>query len=208
MNIEDNELLERWRSGDIQAGSELFARHRARLARFFCNKIAGDTDDMIQETFLACTESCERFAGRSSFKTYLLGVARHVLLNHYRKRNTGRIDFGLQSVADLSPTASVFRSQLERQHTLVAALREMPLELQIVLELHYWEELSGPEIAQATGVPLDTAYSRLRRAKSLLKERLAVPRDSSSRSSHDLHVWSERVRNEAHDARSSSAPGA
>ena len=55
---------------------------------------------------------------------------------------------------------------------LARALRSIPLDLQVALELHYWEELSGPELAAVLEIPEGTVRSRLRRGRELLAERL------------------------------------
>jgi RNA polymerase sigma-70 factor (ECF subfamily) len=60
----------------------------------------------------------------------------------------------------------------EDERLLTEALRRVPLDAQVVLELAYWEGLDGAEIAQVLAVPLNTAYSRLRRAKITLLDRL------------------------------------
>ena len=52
----DFELLERWRGGDLDAGNVLFERHFAGVYRFFARKTTGDAADLVQKTFLACTE--------------------------------------------------------------------------------------------------------------------------------------------------------
>jgi DNA-directed RNA polymerase specialized sigma24 family protein len=41
-------------------------------------------------------------------------------------------------------------------------MRHLPVDLQVILELHYWEDLPGPELSEALDVPLGTAKSRLR----------------------------------------------
>ena len=69
----------------------------------------------------------------------------------------------------------LFRRAEER--ALVQALQGMPVELQIVLELYYWEELSVDEVAAAVEVPPGTVKSRLFRGRQLLRE--ALERDPS-----------------------------
>lgn len=72
----DLELLERWRDGDKRAGNELFRCHYGRVYRFFMNKTEGDIEMLVQDTFLACTEARDRFQNRSSFRTFLLAIAK------------------------------------------------------------------------------------------------------------------------------------
>ena len=57
---------------------------------------------------------------------------------------------------------------------LLAALRHLPLELQLILELHYWEDLSTSEMAEVVGIPQGTVKSRLRRAREQLTAQIAA----------------------------------
>ena len=163
----DVALLAAWREGDAAAGQALLATHFSRLYMFFSNKVAGDVSDLVQRTMLGCVEGRDRIGG--SFKAYLLGVARKQLYAHYRgtMAAAGR-DAATTTVADLSPTPSAMVVMKHDQRRLLTALRNIPLEFQIVVELHYWEDLSMPELAEVLGVPVGTAKSRLRRAREAL----------------------------------------
>jgi len=184
---DDRELLDAWRSGDAAAGEVLFRRHFDGACRFFYNKVDEGVDDLIQQTFLACVESRDRFRGDSSFFTFLIGVAKNVLRLHYRrKRRDERVDFGTMSAYDLSPSPSRIVAQRIDQQRVLQGLRTIPLDYQIALELHYWEEMSATRIAEALAIPHGTAKTRLRRAKQLLRESLeaiageAAPSDETA----------------------------
>lgn len=170
----DLELLEAWRGGDRHAGEQLFERHFDAVARFFRNKVNSGIDDLIQRTFLACVEGKDRFRGEASFRTFLFAVAHNVLGKHYRskRRHGDRIDFGVTSVHDLAPSPSVVIAKHREHRVLLQALRRIPLEHQIVLELYYWERQTAAEVAQVLDVPEGTARTRIRRAKQLLEEQM------------------------------------
>jgi RNA polymerase sigma-70 factor (ECF subfamily) len=200
----DAELLEAWRGGDRRAGEELFERHFDAVARFFRNKIDHGIDDLIQRTFLACVETRDKFRGESSFRTYIFGVAHNVLGKHFRskRRHGDRIDFGVTSVHDLSPSPSVIVAKHREQRLLLEALRRIPIEHQIVLELYYWERLPAPEVAQVVGCPEGTARTRIRRAKQLLEaemEKLAVNKDQLHSTIVNLEGWAEGLREQLLD---------
>ncbi len=200
----DAELLEAWRAGDRRAGEELFERHFDAVARFFRNKIDHGIDDLIQRTFLACVESRDKFRGDSSFRTYIFGVAHNILGKHFRskKRHGDRIDFGVTSVHDLAPSPSVIVAKHREQRLLLEALRRIPLEHQVVLELYYWERLPAPEVAEIVGVPEGTARTRIRRAKQLLveeMEKLATNKDQLHSTIVNLEGWAEGLREQLLD---------
>lgn len=204
MAATDAELLEAWRGGDRRAGEELFERHFDAVARFFRNKIDHGIDDLIQRTFLACVESRDKFRGDSTFRTYIFGVAHNVLGKHFRskRRHGDRIDFGVTSVHDIAPSPSVIVAKHREQRLLLEALRRIPIEHQIVLELYYWERLPAPEVAQVVGCPEGTARTRIRRAKQLLEaemEKLAVNKDQLHSTIVNLEGWAEGLREQLLD---------
>ncbi len=172
----DGELLQAWGTGDRAAGEELLARHFEAVVRFFQNKIDRDHDDLIQKTFLGCLESRERFRGDGSFRAFLFGVAKNVLGKHLRQRyrepgsldSFGSFDIGHVSVAELGDSPSMLVAADQQQELMLHALRRIPLDHQIVLELCYWEDMTAAEVGEMLGVPLGTAKTRLRRAKQLL----------------------------------------
>lgn len=171
---EDRELLLAWRAGNEDAGVELFERHYERVSRFFRNKAGEAAPDLVQRTFLVCLETRGRMREQTSFRCYLFGVARMVLLEHYRAKRLKRerLDFMRVSAADfnLTPTSALARAREEQ--LLLEALRSIPVEMQIVLELYYWENLSGREIAEVVGIPEGTARTRLRRARLRLEDKI------------------------------------
>jgi RNA polymerase sigma factor (sigma-70 family) len=172
----DAELLDDWRAGDAAAGRELFHRHGAAVQRFFRSKLGPDREDLIQRTFLACLESRDRVRDGSSFRTFLLGVARHKLYDHLERMQgpAGRFDPLVSTAMDLaaaSPSAVIARE--ERRDAVLDAMQRLPIELQLVLELHYWEELETAEIALVLDIPRGTVKTRLMRARERLRELLA-----------------------------------
>lgn len=197
---EESCLVSRWQHGDSSAAQELLTRHYGALTRFFQNKVGcSDAEDLVQETMAAVMASSERFEGRSTFKAYMLSIARLRLYECYRKKRRDQqvFEFDTVTVFDLSSSPSVCAAQRSEQRLLLEALRRIPLNSQIVLELHYWEDLSGTEIADAVGLPVDTAYSRLRKAKALLKRKLEVLANSKEllESTCDrLDVWANSLR--------------
>lgn len=177
---DDFAVLQRWRDGERTAGSELLQRHFDSLYRFFRNKAGADCDDLIQRTFLACVESRDRFRGDSSFRSYLFTVARHELYRHYQKANRGQkmvVDMSTMSVIQLGSSPSSKAARREEEQILLEALAQIPVDLQITLELHYWEGMSTTEIAAVLEIPSGTVKSRLRRAREAV---LVVMKNSRS----------------------------
>ncbi len=170
---EELALLEGWKGGDRAAGDELLAKIVPAIRRFFRNKVATEVDELTQEVVLDCVRSLGSFEGRSSFRTYALAVARRRLVAFYRERaQTPGVDIDQLSIAEMADSPSSVRARKQEQTFLLQALREVPLELQVVLELHYWEAMSTQEVAEVLDVPQGTVKSRLRRAREAVAQRL------------------------------------
>jgi RNA polymerase sigma factor (sigma-70 family) len=193
----DAKLFSAWRAGDRAAGEELFERHFQAVYRFFENKVSGDVSDLVQRTFIGCVEAAERFRGAASFRTFLFAIARHELYGYFRtKKRDERLDFGVSSAADLSPGISTMARKANERVALQEALKLLALDLQITLELHYWQGMSGSEMAEVLGVPEGTVRSRLRRGLEQLRDGLRSGPDRGFFPTEevDLDAWAERLR--------------
>ncbi|TNF32188.1 MAG: sigma-70 family RNA polymerase sigma factor, partial [Deltaproteobacteria bacterium] len=183
----DSDLFRRWADGDRDAGASLVERHYGAIERFFATKAtASAVDDLVQQTFLACAEGAARYRGDASFRAFLFGVARNILCEHIRRRardgQRGTPDLCSQSLVDLSPGISTVVSREAAHRQLVLALQRIPLDLQTLLELYYWEEMSVDELSQVVSVPAGTVKSRLFRAREQLREVLdALPGSADAR---------------------------
>jgi RNA polymerase sigma-70 factor (ECF subfamily) len=168
----DQDLLERWRGGDQVAGRDLFARYFDQLYRFFSNK-SPEPDEMVQSTFLAMVKSRDRFAGRSSFRTYVFAIARNVLYRQLRTIVRERdFDPAQSSIAEI---ATSIRSRLAREddhRRLCDALRTLSVENQTLLELHYWEGMDADALAEVFEVENQTIRARLSRARAMLRDKM------------------------------------
>ncbi len=165
----DAELLEAWRSGEQSSGEALFERHFDALYRFFYNKTtSAQLDDLVQETFAACVASKQPLMTPAGFRSYLLGIARHKLIDSYRAR--GHVQVEALRSQDLGVVPVDAAEQNQERRLLLRSLRRLPLESQILLELAYWEGLKDREMAVLYACPPGTLKSRLRKARMLLRD--------------------------------------
>lgn len=183
-NDSDLELLRRWRAGEAAAGNRLCKQYDEVLRRYFATKVPADeVPELIQQTWLAMSGARdtlhidavegERTRMLGSFRCYLFGIARHMVLGYYkaRQRRLGvAFDPEVECLATLEPSISRQLSAHRNLQWVELALQSLPLDLQLLFEGHYLEDLSGSELAKLLGVPEGTVRSRLRKARELLNE--------------------------------------
>jgi RNA polymerase sigma-70 factor, ECF subfamily len=164
----DAELLERWRGGDRGSGEVLFERYYALVERFFLNKIGDAITDLVQETFSRCLKNHDKIRG--AFRVYLFGIAYNVLNGHFRERYRDRGAPGDVSIRDMADGPVTLVAERRDHRLLLEALRSIPSDDQVILELHYWESLTTDEIAEVLEIPGPSARRRLQSAREKLGE--------------------------------------
>jgi RNA polymerase sigma factor (sigma-70 family) len=173
VDADDLDLLAGWRDGDRQAGDALIRRHFDAICRFFRTKLGDDVEDLIQRTFLDLLEAAGRMA-IENVRATLFTIARRRLLDHLRAvYQRGEVE-ALTSipVADLGTSPSGVVARTEEERLLGEAMRRISLDHQIALELAYWEELSGRDIAAVLEISEHTVRSRLARAREALRDQV------------------------------------
>ncbi|MGH1347115.1 MAG: RNA polymerase sigma factor [Nannocystales bacterium] len=195
----DEELLRRWKDGDIGGGELLFARYYDAVARFFGNKVTRGRADLVQTTFSTCLEKIGNLRDATSFRSFLFGIARFELLHHYRRKSRWETEVDPETISayDMDPAPSRVIAKHQEQRLLLEALRHIPIDLQLVLELTYWEKLTSAEMADLLAIPEGTVKSRVRRAREKLDaqlRRLAKSAALLETTASDLDGWAAQLR--------------
>lgn len=206
MGGDEARLLEAWRCGDPSAGEALFRRLFGPLRRFFVNKVRerAHVEELLASTFEILVRRGEAFEGRSSFLTFALGIARNVLRAYYREhvRHDAVDDVETLPIVEMGAGPFSLVAHRQEQQLLLHALRRIPLEHQVVLELFFWEHARAPEIAALLEVPLDTVHRRLRQGRTRLRREimlLANDPQLQHDTIHDLEDWARSVRESLHE---------
>jgi RNA polymerase sigma factor (sigma-70 family) len=196
--VPDMELLERWRAGSRTAGNQLVARHFPGVRGYFVTKFTEDHEDLTQETFSRLVVGRDRFRGGATFKSYLYSIARNVSHEHLRKRYKLAAPLEASTLVDLTGRRqSSLLAEREDHRLLLDALRRLTLEQQELVELHYWQRLSGTELGHVYDRPESTIRGRLRTALKRLGElyaELGGKAHSRELSEGDIERWLEALR--------------
>jgi RNA polymerase sigma factor (sigma-70 family) len=168
----DEHTIARIAAGDRQALTQLYLRHRQALFSYLLQLTPdyGLAEDLLQDTLVAVWKSARSFEGRSSVRTWLIGIARRQAHNTLRQRGLPLADLSeLDEIpaTDLEPEDAALASAARDE--LSEALRQLLPIHREVLALIFVHQLSYQETAQVLGVPMGTVKSRLSHAKRALR---------------------------------------
>ena len=128
----------------------------------------GSVDDATQEVFVTAWRKWDDFEGRSTERTWLLGIALKVASDTRRKqRPTEEISPELQVGGPGPESLAASRQVSQRVELLLSRLEPERREVLLLVDL---EGYSVPEVASATGVNLNTLYTRLRSARQQFED--------------------------------------
>lgn len=159
----------------------LLERHHAdayQWARVCCGG-GQQAADVLQTAYVRILSGAAKFAGRSSFKTWLLGVIRWVA--HEERRKMLRFE---QRFTDLDAAAHVQDEQplpdaslIQDEHAarVLSLLDALPDRQREVLHLVFYQELTIQEAADALGITVGTARQHYERGKAALRRQMTPP---------------------------------
>jgi len=184
---DDAELLRAYGAGDEHAFSRLYDRYD-RPCFHFIRRLLGSphaeaAEDLHQETWIAVSKSAAAFDPcKASFPAWLFTIARRKVLDHFRRQKAAPFSSSEAEAAmmvhDPGPTPAQQVESRELAQRVVYAVEALPLEQRGVFLMFADAGLSLEEIAQMTGVAVETAKSRLRYARARLKQALAGERSA------------------------------
>jgi RNA polymerase sigma factor (sigma-70 family) len=183
---DDAGLLSAHLGGDPHAFARLYDRYDRPCFQFVRRMLgaahADAAEDVHQDAWIAVARNAAEFdPRRASFRAWLFTIARHKVWDHFRRQKIVPLAAGQDEaamVADPGPTPLEHVVSREQAERLIAAVEALPLEQRGAFVMHADGGLSLEEIAQATGVAVETAKSRLRYARARLRQALAGERSA------------------------------
>jgi RNA polymerase sigma-70 factor, ECF subfamily len=171
----DEVLVERIAAGDKLAMQVLFGRHHVRVYRFILRLVGhpADAEDLVGEVFLDVWRQAQRFEGRSSVSTWLLGIARYKALSALRRRSdAGLDDEAAAAIEDEADDPEVALQKKNKGEILRRCLAALSPEHREVIDLVYYHERSIDEVSTIVGIPENTVKTRVFYARKQLSELL------------------------------------
>jgi RNA polymerase sigma-70 factor (ECF subfamily) len=171
-------LPEQFRSGDERALRELYDRYAGAVLYLASSTLgnASDAEDVVQATFVAAWTGRDGFdPDRGGLLGWLLGIARRKAVDAVRRR--ARDDRATDTARRTGAVDPMVRSDVDQViDRLVVSdeLAALPADQRRVLELAFYDDLTHPQIAAVTGLPLGTVKSHLRRGMARLRSRWEV----------------------------------
>lgn len=160
------------RRGDRRAFAELYRRFARAVHGVVLAKVAyGDAADVVQDVFAIALERLPQLGEVAAFPGWLLAIARHRAIDHVRAKKP----------TDELPELAVAASRSAEVAQVLAALRALPEAYQETMILRLVEGLSGPEIAEQTGLSPGSVRVNLHRGMKLLRERLGITEEADER---------------------------
>ncbi|MEA2461264.1 MAG: hypothetical protein QOH90_1441 [Actinomycetota bacterium] len=173
--LDDRELIEQAREGDVHAYEVLVARYQGIAFRtaYVCSGSANDAEDAAQEAFVKAYRSLSRFRSDAPFRPWLLKIVANEARNK-RRAEGRRHDLALRIAqvgpsGDAAPSPEATALAAERRRRLLAAVNRLPQRDREVLAYRFFLNLSETEMASLMGCRRGTVKSRLSRALDRLR---------------------------------------
>jgi RNA polymerase sigma factor (sigma-70 family) len=191
--LNDNELVQQFIDGDQSSLEILINRHKSRVYSYILLIVKNQelAEDIFQETFIKVIRSLKRgkYVENGKFISWVLRIAHNLIIDHFRKEK-------LQgTVSNDSMEVDIFNSRKYSEDTIEdhmvnnqilrevrELVKELPEDQQQVIYMRHYMGLSFKEIADQTGVSINTALGRMRYAlinlrKLISKKNLTLTRN-------------------------------
>ena len=174
-SITDEQLVKAYASGDNEAFDVLLKRHQDRVFNYILRIIKNEdiANDIFQETFVKAILTIKqgRYTENGKFPAWISRIAHNLIIDHYRQEKSENLqsadieDVDVLNRKDLSEATIediIIADQIrEDVKYLIELLPDLQKE---VLKMRYYQSLSFKEIAELTGVSINTALGRMRYA--------------------------------------------
>lgn len=141
------------------------------LHQWFSTKVAdlADREELVADSILSILDSLPRYRGDSKFGTWILAIAKHELVDYYRRRKIKTILFSafpfLETIADKALGPQLALEEKEAKQHIYRTFQKLNEGNATILRLRYLEGFSVSEIALQLGLSYKATESKLSRAR-------------------------------------------
>ena len=172
-SLPDETLAQMARAGDKAAFDTLCDRYLPVVYNRLRAKLPPEAvEDVTQQVFIGAMKGIRHYRERSSFRTWILSIARHKIADYYRNRSrqpeTAPLDDGSEGEID----GSERRDTWEEQVLVRLTLERIPDHYQEILLLRFAEGMRFQKIARTLDISLEAAKSRYRRAVAAIAKEM------------------------------------
>lgn len=178
--IPDAVLVHNYIAGDENALALLIKRHQSKIYGFIYSKVSDRdiADDIFQDTFIKVIKTLKSnsYNEEGKFLPWVMRISHNLIVDHFRKNKKMPMhreteEFSIFSImTDNSPNieSRIITEQVEND--LLRLIEELPDDQKEVLHMRIYQDLSFKEIADLTGVSINTALGRMRYALMNLRK--------------------------------------
>jgi RNA polymerase sigma factor (sigma-70 family) len=178
----DSQLVALYQNGNEEAFEMLLHRHKSRIytAIYLIVKDRYTAEDLLQETFVKAINTIRegRYNEEGKFLPWISRIAHNLAIDHFRKKKRypevvledgSRLFNSLNFAEDSMESKQI---EKETQSKLRGYIKELPVEQKQVLIMRHFLQMSFQEIADRTGVSINTALGRMRYALINLRKKM------------------------------------
>ena len=171
---DDSILVKNYIDGDESALGKLIKKHKSRIYNFIFSKVLNRdiAEDIFQDTFIKVIKTLKRgfYNEEGKFLPWIMRIAHNLVIDHFRRNNRipkfeNNSEYDIfQNLSDSSLNAekSIIKSQVSNDLQLL--VEELPDDQKDVIIMRLYRDMSFKEIAENTGVSINTALGRMRYA--------------------------------------------
>lgn len=187
MDMTDEQLVRAYEKGSNDAFDILLRRHQDRVYNYILRIIKNEdvANDIFQETFVKAILTIKqgRYTESGKFPAWITRIAHNLIIDFYRQEKSENVQSADINDADLLNRKELCEVTIEDviinnqiKEEVKDLIKELPMLQREVLNMRYYQNLSFKEIAELTGVSINTALGRMRYAILNLR-RIAHERD-------------------------------
>ncbi len=170
-SMTDEQLVKAYAAGNNEAFDTLLKRHQDRVFNYILRIIKNEdlANDIFQETFVKAILTIKqgRYTENGKFPAWISRIAHNLIIDYYRQEKSENVqsadiqDANILNRKDLCEDSIISRQIMDDVKFLIHELPELQKE---VLHMRYYQNMSFKEIAEKTGVSINTALGRMRYA--------------------------------------------